>query len=243
MKDKRPLILIPVALAAAAAVYGLFGRREFLYAGTVEATEVTLSARLPSIIESVDAREGDQVKAGQRLARLACEDVKLAADIAGRDFARAERLYKEGSMSLETFERLRNRRDESQVQLGWCEVSSPVDGTVLARIREPKEFAPAGTKLVTVADLSRPYAYVFVPQTMLARLSLGQEVEGLLPELDMKAVKGRVEHIRSEAEFTPKNVQTREERTRLVFGVKVAFDNAERLLKPGMPIEVRLPRP
>lgn len=242
MKDKR-LLLIPAVLALAALAVWAMSRREFLYAGTIEAVEVTLSARLPSIIESVDVDEGDPVKAGQRLARLACEDVKLGADIAGRDFARAERLHKEGSMSQEAFERLRNRRDESQVQLGWCEVASPVDGTVLARIREPKEFAPAGAKLVTVADLSRPYAYVFVPQTMLARLSLGQEVEGLLPELGRKSVKGRIEHIREEAEFTPKNVQTREERTRLVFGVKVAFDNAERLLKPGMPIEVRLPKP
>lgn len=242
MKDKR-LLAVPLALAAAALAFGITRRREFLYAGTIEAVEVTLSARLPSLIESVDVREGDAVRAGQRLARLACEDVKLASDIAGRDYARAERLYKEGSQSLEAFERMRNRRDETLVQRGWCEISSPLDGTVLARIREPREFAPAGAGLVTVADLSRPYAYVYVPQTMLARLSLGQEVEGVLPELGEKEVKGRIEHIREEAEFTPKNVQTREERTRQVFGVKVAFDNAERLLKPGMPIEVRLPRP
>ena len=54
----------------------------------------------------------------------------------------------------------------------------------------------------------------------------------------MKEIAGKIRHIRDEAEFTPKNVQTREERTRLVYGVKVAFDNKERLLKPGMTVRV-----
>jgi len=57
----------------------------------------------------------------------------------------------------------------------------------------------------------------------------------------MRKLTGRVTHINSEAEFTPKNVQTRQERTRLVFGVKISFDNKDGLLKPGMTIEMDLP--
>ena len=99
-----------------------------------------------------------------------------------------------------------------------------------------------GMKLLTLADLGEVWAVVYVPQPLLAKLSLDMEVEGVLPELPGKRFKGRVSHIHSEAEFTPKNVQTREERTRLVFGVKVRFPNPDRVLKPGMTVEVRLPR-
>ena len=67
-------------------------------------------------------------------------------------------------------------------------------------------------------------------------------VTGILPEVRGRVLKGTVARIREEAEFTPKNVQTREERTRLVYGVKIAFPNPDGLLKPGMTIEVRLPK-
>jgi HlyD family secretion protein len=78
---------------------------------------------------------------------------------------------------------------------------------------------------------------------MLARIRPGMAVEGVLPELQGRGFPGAVLKINDEAEFTPKNVQTRAERTRLVFGVKIGFDNPERVLKPGMPIEVTLPEP
>ena len=97
-------------------------------------------------------------------------------------------------------------------------------------------------KLVTVADLSEVWAMVYVPQPLLAKLSPGQSVEAILPELPGRTLQGKIARIREQAEFTPKNVQTRQERTRLVFGVKIVFPNPERILKPGMTVEVRLPR-
>jgi HlyD family secretion protein len=239
--NKR-LLLIPAAVVAAVLAWTAARRQEFLYAGTVEAIEVGLSPRVSSSIAAVGVHEGDRVKTGQLLVELGCEDYKLAADIAARDSERAGKLFKQGSMPREEYDRLTNRSDDAKLKVEWCQVKSPLDGTVLERLHEPGEWAAPGTKLLTLADLQAVYAYVYVPQPMLAGLSLGQEVEAFLPELGMKPVKGRIEHIRSEAEFTPKNVQTREERTRLVFGVKVALDNKEELLKPGMPVEVRLGR-
>jgi HlyD family secretion protein len=96
-------------------------------------------------------------------------------------------------------------------------------------------------KLYKLADLSDVWATIYVPQTMLAKLKLGMPLEASLPELKGKKIDGKVKHIRDEAEFTPRNVQTREERTRLVYAVKVALPNADRLLKPGMTVEVKLP--
>jgi HlyD family secretion protein len=173
---------------------------------------------------------------------LGCEDLKLAADIAGRDFARSERLYKEGSTPLETFDRDRNRRDATALSVSWCRIDSPIHGTVLARLHEPGEWASPGVNLLTLADLDSVYAYIYVPQTVLYTLKPGQELQAFLPEAGDKPRGARVAFIRPEAEFTPKNVQTREERTRLVYGVKVHLDNADQMLKPGMPVELKIPR-
>ena len=241
MKNKRPLIAIPVLLALALGVWRYEKRADFRYAGTVEATDVDLSPRISSTISTVTVREGDSVHAGQVLVELGCEDLKLAADIARRDSERAERLFKEGSTPQETYERQKNRRDATALSVSWCRLVSPIDGTVLARVHEPGEWAQPGVKLLTLADMGATYAYVYVPQSVLYALRPGDLVPVFLPEAGDQPRRGTIAFIRPEAEFTPKNVQTREERTRLVFGVKILLDNQDRVLKPGMPIEVRLP--
>lgn len=240
-KDKR-LLAVPVVLALAFAGWSWFKGRDFRYAGTVEATEVSLSPRISSTIKAVSVQEGDAVKAGQLVVELACEDVKLASEIAERDFSRSERLYKDGATPFEAYDRAKNRRDDAALKWSWCRIESPIDGTVLSRLKEPGEWASPGVRLLTLADLGGVYAFVFVPQTELYKLKPGQDVEAFLPEAGGAPRKGRVAFIRPQAEFTPKNVQTREERTRLVYGVKIALDNADGVLKPGMPVEVRLPR-
>jgi HlyD family secretion protein len=241
MKNARKFA-VPLLVVLALVVWRLWTRPQFRYAGTVEATDVTLSPRISSTISSVTVQEGDVVVPGQPLVQLGCEDLKLSADIAARESARSERLYKEGSTPFETFDRDRNRRDATALAVSWCRIDAPIHGTVLARLHEPGEWASPGVNLLTLADLDSVYVYIYVPQTVLYTLKPGQELRAFLPESGDKPRKARVAFVRPEAEFTPKNVQTREERTRLVFGVKVALDNADQALKPGMPVEVELPR-
>jgi len=95
--------------------------------------------------------------------------------------------------------------------------------------------------LLTLEDLAHPYAYIYLPLADRSKLKLGAEVKGFLAGDESKAYIGKVSFMRPEAEFTPKNVQTREQRERLVFGVKIAFDNTDGRLAPGLPIEVKLP--
>lgn len=243
MKLDKRLLAIPVLAAAALLAWGRFGARDFRYAGTVEATEVSLSPRISSTISTVTVREGDAVRRGQPVVELGCEDLKLDYAIAERNFSRAERLFKNGATPFESYDRDRGRRDDAALKVAWCRIESPIDGTVLARLREPGEWASPGVKLLTLADLGGVYAYVYVPQPELYRLRPGQGVQVFLPEAGRAAERrGTIAVIRSQAEFTPKNVQTRAERTRLVYGVKVALDNADGALKPGMPVEVVLPR-
>jgi len=239
MKKKIPLFLVIAAVAFAA--WKISHQQEFLYAGTVEATYVDLSPQVTTTIGSVEVREGDPVKNVQDLVHMTGDDIKLAADIAERDFQRALKLRNSGSMPQESFDRIRFRRDDAVLRSSWCVIKSPLDGTVIDRYHEPGELVNPSMKLLTLADLDHVYAYIYVPQTMLAHVQLDQKLEGLLPELDMKRMEGRITHIRDQAEFTPKNVQTREERTRLVYGIKVSFDNPGHVLKPGMTVEVKLP--
>ena len=239
MKKIIPVILV---LVVGGAIYlKVRSGGDFRYSGTVEATEIDLSARISGVIESYGAREGEPVKKGQAVAALDCADLKLAAGIAGEDFKPAEELYKGGSVSKENYDASKYKRDDSALKAGWCSIKSPVTGRLLYAYREKGEPVAPGTKLATVADLSEVWAYIYVPHDLLAGLRTGMEVKGFLPEAGDRELPGRISVIYSEAEFTPKNVQTRKERTRLVFAVKVSFSNPEETLKPGMTVEVKLP--
>jgi len=239
MKKIIPVIII--LIVAGAVFLKVRSGGEFRYSGTIEATETDLSARIPGVIEAYGAREGDPVKKGAVIASLDCADFRLAAGIAADDFKRAEELYNAGSVSKENFDRLKYKRDDSALKVEWCSIKSPVSGRVLYTYHEKGELVAPGTKLATVADLSEVWAYVYVPHDLLAKLKPGMELNGFLPEAADRKFPGRVSVIYSEAEFTPKNVQTRKERTRLVFAVKVSFPNPDEALKPGMTIEVKMP--
>jgi HlyD family secretion protein len=117
-------------------------------------------------------------------------------------------------------------------------VASPVAGVVTEKLAEKGELAARGTGIVVVTDLPNAWLNAYVGEPDLARLRLGQEAEVVTD--DGQRRKGRVSFVASRAEFTPKNVQTRDERVKLVYRVKVALENADGLFKPGMPATARL---
>ncbi len=239
---KKKFILIPVVLIlAGVALWSVLKSGGFRYAGTVEATEVDLSSRVSSVISAYEIKEGDAVTRDQVLVKLAGEEIQLAASSAAADYERAAKLYKSGAIPFESYDHLRVNRDDTALRNSWCTVKSPLSGIVLDTYHETGEWVTPGTKLLTIGDLSSVWSEFYVPQTSLAKISLGMAVTGTLPELPGKSFKGSVTHISSEAEFTPKNVQTRAERTRLVYRVKVTFPNGEGILKPGMTLETNLP--
>jgi HlyD family secretion protein len=240
MKPRFIVVIVAVIVVIIAVI--LIGRRkEFLYAGTVEATEVDLSARVNTVISRVNVREGDTVKSGQVLVELEGADLRVAAANAERDYARAVQLLKAGSMTKGDYDRQKYRYDDARIRVDWLTVDSPINGTVLTRYHEPGEMVMPGTKLLTLADLGIVWAYVYIPQPLLAVVKPGMQVETYIPESNMQKITGSIVKVNEEAEFTPKNVQTRKERTRLVYGVKVEFRNTDGLLKPGMSVEVKLP--
>ena len=240
---KKTVIVIAVILLTAVAVSLMFFRRApFAYSGVVEAVQVDISSRLTGQITKLYVDEGSDIKAGQVLAELDCKDIKQAADIAQKEFTRAETLLKTNAGSRAAYDRAKFNFDDAALKQTWCQITSPLDGRVLYRYMREGELAQPGKKLFTAADLSEVEVWVFVPHDILASLHVNDKLSGVLPETG-QSFYGRIAVINDAAEFTPKNVQTRSERTRLVFGVKTLFKNDARFsLKPGMTLEINLPK-
>jgi len=145
-------------------------------------------------------------------------------------------------MPVETFNHLRSQKQMADLHVQWCSVTSPLAATILTKYHQPGDWVGPGTRHFTLADLRQVWCYFYVPQPILVKLSYGQKVNGTLPEMKGKIFPGLITHINDEAEFTPKNVQTEAERTRLVYAVKITFDNPDGFLKPGMTLEADLPK-
>lgn len=126
-------------------------------------------------------------------------------------------------------------------QLEKCRLRSPMDGTVLAKYAETGEVTAVGRPLFKVADMRHVFLRAYVSGSQLSRLKLGQEATVYADYGDdgNREYKGRITWISSQAEFTPKTIQTRDERAKLVYAVKVAVEN-DGLLKLGMYGEVDL---
>jgi HlyD family secretion protein len=241
-KKKPILIAVVLMLAIGIGIKFFFFKTPFVYDGTIEATKVDVPARVTSVISKLSVKEGDHVQKNQSLITLSCEDYKLAQEIATSDFDRADRLFKAGSQPRETYDQMKNKKEDADLKVSWCDVTSPLTGIVLNKYHEEGEMVTPGTRLFTLANLKEDiYAYIYIPEELVATVKLGEKLTGTLPELNQKKFEGTVTQVSDEAEFTPKNVQTREERTRLVYAIKVAFSNPDEILKPGMTIEVKLP--
>jgi HlyD family secretion protein len=119
-------------------------------------------------------------------------------------------------------------------------VYAPIGGIVTTKIVNVGELAQRGQPLVVIADLDHAWANVFVDEPLVPRLRIGQTVT-LFTDAGGPGRPGTVSYISPQAEFTPRNVQTAEDRAKLVYRVKVSADNSDGLLKIGMPVEAEIP--
>ncbi len=175
------------------------------------------------------------------------DDARTRRDVAqsGKDGARERLRRLEAGSRAEEKDAARARRDAADARIAQLEqqlkdavIASPVAGVVTEKLAERGELAARGTGIVVVTDLPNAWLNAYVAEPDLARLRLGQEAE--VTTDDGQARKGRVSFVASRAEFTPKNVQTRDERVKLVYRIKVALENTDGLFKPGMPATARL---
>lgn len=227
--------------------------------------ELEAGSRPQEIAAAAAAVRSAQAEAERaRLDFVRQQELLRRAAIANRDFEAAQaqlkvanahvaeaverlKLAQEGPRQ-ETIEQARARVAEARAAVALARtmldntrLASPLTGVVLSHNVEPGEFVAAGTPVVTVADLEHVWVRAYIPQTELGRIRHGEHVAVRTDTFPGKTYDGTIGFIASDAEFTPKMVQTPKERVALVFRIKVDIVNQHDELKPGMPADVIIP--
>jgi len=126
---------------------------------------------------------------------------------------------------------------ERNVSVSQAVLAAPLGGTVIAKHAEPGELLAVGSPVITVAKLDDVWVRAYIPETRLGRVKLGQKAIVTSDTWKGRSYQGTVTFIASEAEFTPRNVQTEAERVKLVYRIKITIPNPKQELKPGMPVD------
>lgn len=129
----------------------------------------------------------------------------------------------------------------AKLAVSECVLKAPRAGTIVDRLHEPGAVLAPGARVLTMIDLKTVKAIFFLPNAELARAKIGAKAEVRVDAYPSRVFVGGVRRVASEAEFTPRNVQTREDRDRLVYAVEITLDNQAGELRAGMPAEVVLP--
>ena len=125
-------------------------------------------------------------------------------------------------------------------QLADTVATSPVDGVVLVKSADPGEVLAAGATVVTVGDIDHPWLRGYINETDLGRVKIGSKATVTTDSYPGKVYNGRISFIASEAEFTPKQIQTEQERVKLVYRIKIEVENPQHELKSNMPADAQI---
>lgn len=196
------------------------------FSGTLEVTEHAVGARVSARIATLAVDEGDEVKADQLIATLDRYDQME------REFQRNTQLAASGGVAKEALE-------HSALALEDQKIISPIDGTILVKVHEVGEVVGANTPVVVIGDRTKMWVRIFIPEGHVSQIRMRQPATIRVDGLD-RAFKGHVSFIAPKAAFTPRNVQTREERVTQTFAVKVALDEFDPVLRPGVAAEVTI---
>lgn len=233
--------------------------------GTIEGDDVRISFRVAGQITELLTDEGLVIKKDQIVARLNQDElskVKAEAEAALKlaeyqykldndDYVRAENLFKAGAISAQKRDEAKTKADTDRAnikqlkaslelantKLGWTDLAAPLDGYVLVKSALPGEVVQAGAPVFTAINLDDIWVTAYLNESDLGKVKLGQKAYVQTDSYKGKKYDGWVSFISSQAEFTPKYIQTTEERVKYVYRIKVRVDNSSLELKPGMPAD------
>ncbi|MFH1878956.1 MAG: efflux RND transporter periplasmic adaptor subunit [Candidatus Omnitrophota bacterium] len=233
--------------------------------GNVEATQVHVSFRVPGKISELFTDEGALVKKGCLLAALDTDELVKVRDEASAalktaeyeylnaedDFVRAQNLFARGAISTQKRDEARTRSDTlrsrveqmkaslalAETRLGFARLYAPLNGFITVKSSEAGEVVQAASTVFTISDLDDIWVTAYINERDLGRVRLNQDVRVKTDSYPGKTYKGNVSFISQEAEFTPKQIQTTEERVKLVYRIKIKLENRDMVFKPGMPAD------
>ncbi len=248
-----PLVAVVVLLAlAGVGLWWWFTRpaadQAGRLSGSVETTRYQVSATLAGIVGEVLVTEGDAVKAGDPLVRLDDTALRLGVEQAasGVDAATALVTQKESDGTDAEIAEAKARQAQAeaglqlaQFQLSQATITAPHDGVAITVTTNAGQAAGAGRTLVTLADPEDVWVRAFVPEPQLGTISVGTKLQVSTDGVD--PVEGTVTWISSQPEFTPNNVETADQRVRLVFQFRVQLPTDATGYRAGQPVDVFLP--
>jgi HlyD family secretion protein len=233
--------------------------------GNIEGDEVKLSFRVAGKIAELLVDEGSVVKAGDIVARLDTDELTKIRDQAQGelqamqykysldkiDYDRAENLLKAGAITAQKRDAVKTQMDADSAnidalkaaldlaitRLGFADLATPINSYILVKSALAGEVVQIGAPVFTVVDLNNLWVTAYINERDLGRVKLNQKAEVKTDTFPNKAYNGWVSFISSGAEFTPKFIQTTEERVKLVYRIKIRVDNSSLELKPGMPAD------
>jgi HlyD family secretion protein len=168
----------------------------------------------------------EQAQAALKLAKAR----RIQVEVLRKELLTAQAQVKEAASAIEVID----------TQIEYSQLNAPLSGVVLVKNTEPGEFVVPGGAVVTLGDIEKPWLKAFITEGDLGKVKLGQKGSVTTDSYPGKVYPGKITFISSEAEFTPKNVQTAKERVKLVYRIKVALENPHRELKPGMPADAKI---
>ena len=192
---------------------------------TMEMTEHVLGAKVAGRLTSLKVDEGDFVKKGQLLATLD----RFEQD--KKDYNRTKVLYQNGGADQQSLE-------HSQLTLEDQQILSPIDGVVLVKDVEAGEIIPEGGGVLVIGDTKDQWIKVYVSEGLVHQLAYGRQAS-IMVDGAREAYTGHITFIADKAEFTPRNVQTPEERSTQTIAVKVTVDHPDGYLHAGVAADVR----
>ena len=239
--------------------------KDIKVSGNIEGDDVRLSFRVQGQILELFTDEGKVLKIGDPVANLNTDELTKIRDNAlaalkaaayqysldKLDYDRAENLFTAGAISMQKRDAAKTQADAdkanvdalqasldlAKTRLGFANLVSPLNGFVLVKSALSGEVVQIGAPVFTVIDLNNIWVTAYINETDLGKVKLNQEAEVVTDTYPGKQYKGWISFISSQAEFTPKTIQTTEERVKLVYRIKVRVDNSSLELKPGMPAD------
>jgi multidrug resistance efflux pump len=212
-------------------------KNEIKLAGHIEATETDLAFQVPGRITAIAVEPGDEVKAGQVVAKLDDQVFRYEVDAAQGRVDAADAAPRPKKLKDAELKQARAALELARLRLKYATLIAPVGGVVLARSANPGELAAVGTTIITLGDLDNVWFEGYLPEKDLGKVSYGQKAAVTIDGSPGEKYAGTVSYIASKAEFTPKTVETYRERVTMVYRVRIKLPNPKRVLKVGMPAE------
>jgi len=233
--------------------------------GNIEGDEVRISFRVEGKIIVLLTDEGEFIEFGQSVALLdtdelirirderkaALERARYEHKLAYDDYIRAVNLFEVGAISAQRMDEAKTKMDATkagveelvaslelaETRLGFTDLQAPLNGFVLVKTALAGEVVQIGAPVFTAIDLDDIWVTAYLNEMDVGKVNLNQPAYIKIDSYPDKKYRGWVSYISKEAEFTPKFIQTTEERVKLVYRIKVRADNSSLELKPGMPAD------